>query len=245
MTTHPTTAAVIFGVGAPEGIGAAVARKLSAEGMHAYVVGCHADKLQAVTDQIQADGGQATAVAADCTQQQEVAAVFAKVSSDGRTARFVLHNVGTNVRAGFMDLTPDLMEAAWRTNCLSGFHVAKQAIPHMLPQGGSLFFTGATASMRGGNGFAAFAAGKAGLRIYAQALAREFGPKGIHVAHVIVDGVVNGDRIRRFIPGLLDQLGEDGSLSPEAIADNYWQLHQQHRTTWTHEMDLRPCKENW
>lgn len=233
-------AAVIFGVGDPAGIGAATARRCAAGGLTVYAVGRHSDKLEKSLAQIQAYGARAKAIT------DEVGGVFEQVEQDQQTVAFVLHNVGRLSHAPFLQTSAADMESAWRGNCLSGFHVAQAAIRHMLPQQqGTLVFTGASASLRGGKDFAAFAAGKAGLRIYAQAMAREFGPKGIHVAHVIVDGLVAGQRGREAMPEAHAKLGADEALSPDSIAETYWQLHQQHRTTWTHELDLRPFSESW
>jgi len=155
-----------------------------------------------------------------------------------------------NLPTRFLSTTPEFVEQMWRVCCFGGFLVGQEAIRHMLPQQrGTLLFTGASASLRGRPQFGAFAAAKAGLRAHAQAMAREFGPKGIHVAHVVVDGVVAGDRAAKFGYGvgkaLLLSKGEDGALQPEAIAEAYWQLHLQHRSAWTHELDLRPFKEKF
>ena len=138
------------------------------------------------------------------------------------------------------------LEDMWRVNALAGFYFAKAAIEAMLPRGrGALIFTGASASLRGRANFASFASAKAALRALAQSAAREFGPQGIHVAHVIVDGAIDGDRVNTFLPQLKAQRGEDGLLDPDAIAENYWQLYRQPRSAWTHELDLRPWVETW
>ena len=138
------------------------------------------------------------------------------------------------------------LEDMWRTNALAGFFFAKAAIEAMLPrQRGALIFTGASASLRGRANFGGFASAKAALRALAQSAAREFGPQGIHVAHVIIDGAINGDRINTVLPALKAQRGADGLLDPEAIADNFWHLYCQPRSAWTHEIDLRPWVEPW
>ncbi|MES1952895.1 oxidoreductase, short chain dehydrogenase/reductase family protein [Salinisphaera sp. S4-8] len=162
----------------------------------------------------------------------------------------VAFNVGSNRFKDLLDMSPEFVEGLWRECCFSGFLVGQETLRRMQPLGkGTLIFTGASASMRGKPKFGAFASAKAGLRMFAQAMAREFGPEGIHVAHVVVDGVVDGDRVNKFGGGAgrLYRLskGSQGSLSTEAIAENYWHLHCQDPTAWTHELDLRPWRESW
>jgi len=141
-------------------------------------------------------------------------------------------------------LTPEQFESTWRGSTYAGFLFAREVLPKLLAgAGGSLLFTGATASLRGRGPFVAFAAAKAGLRSLAQSIAREYGPKGIHVAHVVIDGGIDGERLRTAAPEFASHAGADGLLDPDAIAETYWQLHQQHRSAWTHELDLRPYKE--
>ena len=239
-------AALIFGVGAPAGIGAAVARRASEGGLAVFVCGRSADKLERTATAIRESGGQATAVVADASDAEQIAAAFRQVDQAGFALELVVHNVGSNRPAPFLQIKAEQLERSWRADCLSGFFVGQQAIKAMQPNGrGSVIFTGASASLRGKAGFAEFAMSKAGLRSLAQSMARDFGPKGIHVAHVVIDGMVNGDRLRRLAPDLLDRQGLDGALSPDAIATCYWRLHQQHRSAWTHELDLRPFAENW
>ena len=239
-------AALIFGAGALPGIGAAVAQRVAAEGIPVYVTGRNQAKITATADAICENGGMAIPLIVDALQPDQIEAAFDRIEDDGHAVDLVLHNVGTNRHLGFLDITPELLEKTWRADCLSGFHIGQQAIAAMQPRRrGTIIFTGASASLRGKTGFATFASAKAGLRSIAQAMAREFGPQGIHVAHVVIDGVVDGDRIRRVAPHFIDQQGEDGALDPHAIAEAYWQLYQQHKTTWTHELDLRPYKESW
>ncbi len=156
------------------------------------------------------------------------------------TVKSVIFNVGNNQPLAFEDLTAELFETFWRTCTLAGFLTAKAALPTLEENGGSLLFTGASASMRGRPNFAHFGAAKAALRNLAQALAKDYGPKGVHVGHVVVDGVINGESVRKRFGEYLDQLGEDGSLEPDAIADAYWFMHSQPRNTWTFEVDVRP-----
>lgn len=240
---HRPRAALIVGVGSPNGIGGAIARRAAEGGLHVYVAGRTADKISATAADI---GSQASAIVVDARNIGSIRSAFRQVAADGYALDLVVHNVGTNRPKSFMDITPENLESAWQQDTASGFEVARQALAAMTEQGhGTLLFTGASASLRGNAGFALFAQAKAGLRMLAQSLAREFGPQGIHVAHVVIDGVVDGDRVRDIVPGYVDAQGEDGALSPAAIAESYWQLHQQHRSVWTHELDLRPFKENW
>ncbi|UDL07065.1 SDR family NAD(P)-dependent oxidoreductase [Marinobacter sp. CA1] len=239
-------AALIFGGGSPSGIGGAVAQRVAREGIKVYVAGRNKEKIQATAEAIRAQGGDATAVVANATSKEQIEGAFEQVKQDGFALDLVVHNVGTNRPGKFLDVTAEHLEKNWRADCLSGFLIGQQAIKYMQPNGrGTLIFTGASASMRGKAGFASFSAAKAGLRSLAQSMAREFGPHGIHVVHVVIDGMVNGDRLRSVLPGMLDSKGESGSLNPDDIAETYWQLYQQHRTAWTHEIDLRPCKEVW
>jgi len=236
-------AAVVVGAGSPNGIGGAVARRAAAAGLPVYVAGRNTEKIQATAKLI---GDAATAVTLDAGDPDSIARLFARIADDGYDLDLVVHNVGANLPRRFLDITPEMLERAWQQDAASGFEVSRHALKAMSDQGfGTLLFTGASAALCGKAGFAAFAQAKAGLRMLAQALAREFGPQGIHVAHVIIDGQVDGDRLRQVAPGFLDALGEEGSLDPAAIADIYWQVHQQHPSTWTHEIDLRPFKENW
>jgi len=179
------------------------------------------------------------------TSEADQDALFAYVKDQG-SLEAVLFNVGNNAIIPFDKLEPKTVEQFWRLGCFSAFLTAKRAIPVLTSQGqGSLFFTGASGSMRGKPNFAHFASMKAGLRMLAQSLAREFGRKGVHVAHFVIDGVIDGEMVRSRFGDYLDGLGEDGGLAPEAIADAYWYVHNQPRSAWTHELDLRPFKENW
>ncbi|PWR22619.1 SDR family NAD(P)-dependent oxidoreductase [Zavarzinia aquatilis] len=243
MTGAP--AAVVFGVGPVEGVGGAVALRAATGGLPVYVAGRHPDKMAGVVAAIEAQGGTARAIPCDATDKAEVDAVFAAVAADGRTPRLVVFNVGGNWPQGFLDITPGFLEGMWRQGPLAGLLVGQGAVRAMLPDGGTMIFTGASASMRGKPMFAAFASAKAGLRAIAQSMAREFGPQGIHVAHVVIDGVVAGDRVRSLLPGLIEGKGEDATLAPPDIAETYWQLHLQPRCAWTHELELRPYAEVW
>ena len=236
---------IVIGAGASRGVGGATARRFAKEGRHVLAAGRTLEKVEAVAAEIVADGGSAEGFQADVTIASDQDALFAHAANKGALAA-VIYNAGNNAIIPFEELDPELVEQFWRVGCFGAFLTAKRAIPVLKAQGeGSLFFTGASGSMRGKPNFAHFASMKAGLRRLAQSLAREFGPNGVHVAHFIIDGVIDGEMVRSRFGEYLDQLGEDGGLSPDAIADAYWHVHTQHRSAWTHEMDLRPFKETW
>ncbi|MEQ9639224.1 MAG: SDR family NAD(P)-dependent oxidoreductase [Alphaproteobacteria bacterium] len=234
---------IVIGVGASNGLGAAVARRYAVGGLRVLVAGRTAAKVGQVAEEIRAAGGTAEPRVCDVTDAAQVDALFAGASDP---VKAVVYNAGNNRRIAFADLDAATFEDFWRVGCLGGFHTAKAAIPSLLKAGGgSLIFTGASASMRGRPYFAHFAAAKAGLRSLAQAVAREYGSQGVHVGHVVVDGVIDGEIVRNRLASYLEQLGEDGALNPDDMADAFWNLHTQPRSTWTHEIDLRPFKETW
>tara|TARA_B100000959_G_C14932111_1_gene604135 strand:+ start:182 stop:910 length:729 start_codon:yes stop_codon:yes gene_type:complete len=237
---------VILGAGAPDGVGGALARKFAKNGLNVIVSGRTQEKLNATTKEIEADGGSAEGCVADVTSEADLDALFKRVEDRQEPLAAVLFNAGSNLPVPFEDLTPAMFEEFWRIGCYGAFLTAKKAMPILKQQGqGSMLFTGASASLRGRPGFGHFAATKAALRNLVQALAREYGPQGIHVAHVVIDGIINGDIVRGRYGEYLESLGEDGSLAPDAIAQAFWALHTQHRSAWTHELDLRPFNEKW
>lgn len=237
---------IILGAGQPDGIGGALARRFALEGLHVVVGGRTLEKVTRTADDIRRAGGSVEPVAVDVTSERAVDAVFGAIEDRGQPIAAVIYNAGNNRPIPFDELTPDQFENFWRVGCFGGFLTARRALPLLERQGrGSMLFTGASASLRGKPLFAHFAVAKAGLRSLAQALARDYGPRGVHVAHVVIDGAVNGDRLKRQFPAHLEQLGEDGSLDPDAVAEAFWWLHSQPRSAWTHELDLRPFRENW
>jgi NAD(P)-dependent dehydrogenase (short-subunit alcohol dehydrogenase family) len=244
-----TPTAVVVGVGAERGLGAALCRRFASEGYHVLVGGRTPEKIAQVARTIGKTGGSAEPVAADTTREEDVVRLFDRAMSpgDGRDpADLVVFNAGNNQRIDFRQLTPAQFEDFWRVGCFGGFLVGREAARRLAPLGrGTIVFTGASASLRGKPGFAHFAAAKAGLRMIAQSMAREYGPLGIHVAHVVVDGGIRGDRILNRMPNLINERGEDGMLGIDAIADAYWLIHRQQRSAWTHEIDLRPFKETF
>jgi NAD(P)-dependent dehydrogenase (short-subunit alcohol dehydrogenase family) len=239
--------AVVIGVGAEQGLGAALSRRFAKAGHHVLVAGRTAAKLDAVVATIVATGGSAEPVSTDVTSEPDILRLFDRALSPGnsrRPADLVVFNAGNNQRIDLRELSAEAFEDFWRVGCFAGFLVGREAARRLAPLGrGTLIFTGASGSLRGKPGFAHFAAAKAGLRALAQSMAREFGPQGLHVAHVVIDGGINGQRLLSRAPDLLIERGEDGLLGIDAIAETYWQIHCQPRSAWTHEVDLRPFKE--
>jgi len=238
--------AVIIGVGPQQGLGAALAGYFSGKGLHVFIAGRSDDKLQRVAGHIRQQGGSVTVVVADATLEQDVARLFGIVQQQGYAVDIAAYNVDSNIPSPLLATDTETFTALWRQNCLGAFLFGKAAVNAMQDRRqGSLFFTGATASLRAKPPFTAFAAAKAGLRALAQGMAREFGPQGIHVVHAVIDGVIDGDRARQQFPDYVKAKGSDGLLQLDAIAETYWALHQQHPSAWTHELDLRPFKETF
>jgi len=241
----------IGGVGAEAGLGAAVARRFAQGGLAVVLTGRSPERLAAVAATIREAGGQAHAHAGDLASQAQVQGIAQRVRALG-PLRAAVFNAASAVRAPTLQIDIDQFTQAWRIGTLGGFIFAREALSLLLDNGaapdapggrGSLLFTGATASLRGRPPFAAFAAAKAGLRSLSQTLAREFGPQGVHVAHVVIDGGIDGERLHSHSPERVAQAGEGGLLQLDGIAESYWQLHLQHRSAWTQELDLRPFKE--
>ena len=242
-----TQTAVVVGVGAERGLGAALCRRFAAEGYHVLVAGRTPEKIAQVVRTISDKGGSAEPVAVDTTREEDVVRLFDRAMSrgDGRDpADLVVFNAGNNQRIDFLNLRADQFEQFWRVGCFGGFLVGREAARRLVPLGrGTIIFTGASGSLRGKPGFAHFAAAKAGLRMIAQSMAREYGPLGIHVAHVVIDGGIKGDRLLSRMPTLAQERGEYGLLGIDAIAQTYWDVHRQQRSAWAHEVDLRPYRE--
>jgi NAD(P)-dependent dehydrogenase (short-subunit alcohol dehydrogenase family) len=240
-----TETALIVGVGASQGLGAAAARRLAREGLHVVVAGRTAAKVELVAAEIRASGGKANALVGDASIEDDVAQFVEQAERIGPMA-LALHNAGSNRRDSFLELERADFEALWREHCLGGFLVGREVARRMVPRRqGTMLFTGASGSLRGKAMFAAFAAAKAGLRAVSQSMARELGPRGIHVAHVVIDGGIAGARLLGRMPELKEQRGPDGLLDIEAIAETYWQIHRQPRSAWTQELDLRPWAETF
>jgi NAD(P)-dependent dehydrogenase (short-subunit alcohol dehydrogenase family) len=239
--------AVVVGVGAELGLGAALCRRFASDGHHVLVAGRTADKINQVVRSIEKDRGTAQPVVTDTTHEQDVVRLFDQAMSPGaglEPADLIAYNAGNNRKLDFRELSAEMFEEFWRVGCFGGFLVGREAARRLVPLGrGTILFTGASGSMRGKPGFAHFAAAKAGLRMIAQSMAREYGPLGIHVAHIVIDGGIDGDRLRRGRPEIIKERGEDGLLGIDAIAETYWHVHRQSRSAWAQEIDLRPFKE--
>lgn len=238
--------AVVIGVGASEGLGAALCRRFAREGLHVAVGGRTAEKVERVAKEIESAGGRATPVRMDTTRAADVARIFDAITDAAGVPELVVYNAGNNQMRPLLEMDDAFFEQVWRLCCFGGFLTGREAARRMLPEGGgTLIFTGATASLRARPPFTAFAAAKAALRALAHGMAREFGPRGLHVGHVVIDGVIGGEQVRGRFPQLIDRLGEDGVLHIDAIADTFYTLHTQDRTAWTLELDVRPYKETF
>jgi len=239
--------ALVIGVGAEIGLGAALCRRFASAGLHVLIAGRTPAKLERVASSISATGGSAEAITMDTTNEADVVELFDRAMAPANSrepAELIVYNAGGNQKVDFRELSAELFEQFWRVGCFGGFLVGREAARRLVPLGrGTMIFTGASASLRGKPGYAQFAAAKAGLRMIAQSMAREYGPSGIHVAHVLIDGAIDGERLRSRRPEVIRERGEDSLLNIEAIADAYWQIHRQARSAWTHELDLRPFKE--
>ena len=233
-------------VGAGDATGGAIARRFAREGLVACVTRRQADKLAPLIERIRADGGEAHGFGSDARKEAEMVALVAHVEAEIAPIEVAVFNIGANVRFPVTETTERVYRKVWEMGALAGFLMGREVAKAMLARGrGTILFTGATASLRGSAGFAAFAGAKHALRALAQSLARELGPQGIHVAHVVIDGAIDTAFIAENFPERYALKASGGILDPEAIAENYWQLHRQQRSAWTHEMDLRPWSEKW
>ena len=248
--TNQTRNPVAVIVGAGDAIGAAVARRFARGGYTVCLIRRSLEKTVPHIAAIAAEGGKAHGFSSDARDEAAMTALFETVEHDIGPIGVCLFNAGANTQMGALETSGTLYQRVWALACFAGFVTGREAARHMLPRGqGTILFTGATASLRGGAGFAAFAAAKAGLRATAQSLAREFGPRGIHVAHLVIDGAVDSPAIHQR---RLARLGPDApSVEPgslialETVAEAYWTLHTQPRDGWTHELDIRPSVEPW
>ncbi|RUP27418.1 MAG: SDR family oxidoreductase [Curvibacter sp.] len=236
----------ILVIGAGDATGSAIARRFAREGYIACMTRRNADKLQPLVEQIQAEGGEAHGFGSDARKEEEMVALIQKIEAEIAPIEVAVFNIGANVRFGITDTTARVYFKVWEMACFAGFLMGREAAKVMLPRGqGTIIFTGATASLRGRDGFAAFAGAKHALRALAQSMARELWPKGIHVAHPVIDGAIDTEFIRSNFPERYATRAQDGIVNPDHIAEAYWQLHQQPRDAWTHEMEIRPWMEAW
>ena len=247
MVKRNATAAII---GAGDFIGSEIAKKFAAEGFTVFAGRRNGDKLAPLVKDVEASGGRIFARSLDARKEEEITAFLADADKEA-PLEVCIFNVGANVNFPILETTERVFRKVWEMACYSGFLAGREAAKLMLPHGrGALFFTGATASMRGGLGYAAFAAAKAGLRALAQSAARELGPKNIHVAHLVIDSGVDTAWVRERIKAregaeALANLPPDRLMRPEAVAEAYWSLYQQPRDAWTFEMEIRPFGEKW
>lgn len=239
-------AKVALVIGAGDALGGAIARRFAREGYVAVGVRRQQDKLTALVEAIEAEGGKAFGFGCDARKEEEVIALYDRIEAEIGPIEVCVFNIGANVRFSISDTTARVYFKVWEMACFAGFLTGREAARRMEPRGrGTILFTGATASVRGREGFSAFSGAKHALRALAQSMARELGPKGIHVAHTLIDGPIDTQWIAENFPESYARKAQDGILDPDHIADNYWHLHTQPRDSWTHELDLRPWSESW
>ncbi len=235
-------------IGAGDATGGAIARAFAKEGLTACVVRRprHVDQLETLAESIRAEGGKAAAFGVDAREEAEMTALFDQVEADIGPIEVAVFNIGANVNFPITETTARTYRKVWEMAAFAGFLTGREAARVMLPrQRGTILFTGATAAMRGGAGYSAFAGAKFALRALSQSMARELGPKNIHVAHIVIDGMIDTDFIAQFVEDMDTARAEARILSPDDIAANYVWLHKQPRSAWTQELDLRPWKEGW
>ena len=233
-------------IGAGDATGGAIARRFAKEGYVACVTRREAAKLEPLLEQIRGAGGTAHGFGSDARKEEDVVALIEKIESEIGPIEVLVFNIGANVPCSILEETARKYFKIWEMACFSAFLNAREVARRMVARGrGTILFTGATAGLRGAANFAAFAGAKHALRALAQSMARELGPRNIHVAHVVVDGAIDTEFIRTNFPERYAQKDQDGILNPDHIAENYWYLHMQPRDAWTHELDLRPYMERF
>lgn len=241
MTTKDAKTAAIVGVG--PGLGRALAVRFAQGGFSVALMARSEEASRSIQTEIAAGGGVARSFACDASDESSARSAFARVRSELGDPELLVYNAGAFQMGGVMQLAPADLERTWRVNCLGGLVTAQAVLPKMLERGrGTILLTGATAALRGSANFASLAVGKFGLRALAQSMARELGPRGIHVAHVVIDGGIDTPRVRAMVAG---RESAPTLLSPAAIAETYWHLHAQDPSAWTQEIDLRPSVERF
>jgi len=235
---------LVLGVGPEQGLGVALCKKFAEEGYEVIGCGRNSENMSSLND-ISVSKGSIRGIVADVTNEEDVIRLFNEFDETGNNLKSVIYNAGNNNAKPFLEMDLAFFEDLWNVCVKGAFLISQQAIPRLLPKGGSLMFTGATASIRSKPPFTAFASAKSAERSLAQGLAREFGPQGIHVAHVIIDGIIDGDKVNLRFPDFANSKGEDGKLNIDAIAENFLMLHKQHKSTWSFEIDIRPWSETW
>ncbi len=233
-------------IGAGDATGGEIAKRFARGGYIACMTRRSADKLQPLIDEIQQAGGQAYGFASDARKEEQVIELIEQIETTIGPIEVMVFNIGANVPCSILEETARKYFKIWEMACFGAFLTGREVAKRMVTrERGTIIFTGATAGMRGAAGFAAFSGAKHALRALAQSMARELGPRNIHVAHVVVDGAIDTDFIQQTFPELYAKKDQDGILNPAHIAENYWHLSQQPRDTWTHELDLRPWMERW
>jgi NAD(P)-dependent dehydrogenase (short-subunit alcohol dehydrogenase family) len=250
MTPIREKPGVALVIGAGDATGGAIARRFAREGLTVCATRRNADRLEPLLAQIRADGGVAHGFGSDARDEDAVVALVEQIESTIGPITVLVFNIGANAPSSILQETARRYTKIWEMACLSGFLNAREVARRMVARGGdghkgTILFTGATASLRGSANFAAFAGAKHALRALAQSMARELGPQGIHVAHVVIDGAIDTAFIRDNFPERYARKAQDGILNPDHIADQYWMLHRQPRDAWTHELDLRPWIEKF
>ena len=236
---------LVLGVGPEEGLGVALCKAFAAEGYSVFGCGRSEENMDAL-NKIKTDKGKITGLVGDVTKEEDVEKIFDAVDKSSKNLSSVIYNAGNNNAKPFLEMDLPFFQDLWEVCAKGAFLVAQQAIPRLVNNnGGSLIFTGATASLRSRPPFTAFASAKSAERSLAQGLAKEFGSKGVHVANVIIDGIIDGDKVNLRFPEFAASKGEDGKLNIAHIADNFLMLHNQKRSTWSFELDLRPWSESW
>ena len=243
------SAPIVFIVGTGDYIGAAIARRFAEGGFTVCMGRRNGHKLEPLVNELRGMGGKAYGYTHDARDEEQTEAIFKEIETNVGPIDLVIFNVGGNVYFPLMETTARVFRKVWEMACFAGSFTGREAARYMVPRGrGKIFFTGASASMRGKPGYSAFSAGKAGLRMLAQSMAREFGPQNIHVAHLIIDAGVDTAFVRERIAASgknPDDLPPDTLMSPRSVAESYWVLYHQTRDGWTHELDLRPYGETW
>lgn len=235
-------------MGAGDATGAAIARKFASEGFYTCIARRerHLSKLLELENEIREAGGMAKAIGVDAREEDQIIKLFDEIETGIGELEVVVFNIGANVWFPIAETTSRVFRKVWQMACYAGFLTGREAARKMIPRNrGTILFTGATASMKGSAHFSAFASAKHGLRAIAQSMARELGLQGIHVAHLIVDGMIDTPWIRENFPDKFQGTDEDNVINPEDIAEAYWMVHNQKRSGWTYELDIRPWVEKW
>ncbi|MYE82009.1 MAG: SDR family NAD(P)-dependent oxidoreductase [Gammaproteobacteria bacterium] len=242
MSNDAVRKAIVIGVGPEDGLGGQLCTRFAERGHHVFIGGRTAAKVEALASSI---GDNATAVVADATDEAQVIALFDAAEAAPGELTLAIYNAGNNTPGRIAEMEASYFESSWRVGAFGGFLFGREAVRRMRGRGGTLLFTGASASLRGRPNFGAFNASKGALRNLAQAMAKEYGEEGIHVGHVVVDGPIGGEKIKKGFPEFAERLGEDRMIDIGGIVDCYEFLYNQPRRAWSFEVDVRTSLENW